>query len=296
MSIRISKTYWQIAKRLTTAQLQRDTYDGAYIRDEDLFNVNIGRRGHDFFLGYYSKKGLGLIIDKYGLRELLHKKGFPDVRYDLDTSDPYVHKLTLLNRDRMLAEVVLKREPIVLKMPYETPVNDKRFTALSIEWLCLQNPDATFTAQRPQLPGQQFPGLGMASKSVELLMIAAWRLHLAGLLNTPQHYHNAFLYSKIFFYIDPVHQAMLTALARDTRKYPLHQVAWALEWQALMDEVSGEPFTWFAAKQVVPLNSELKKVFNSWDYRRHVQRLSKEFKFRLDEKKYETMKRIKEVK
>ncbi len=294
MAIQISKRYWQVAKRLTTEQLQRDSYDGAYITDMDLFNVDIGRRGHNFFLGYYSKKGLGLIIEKYGIRDLLKAKGFSNVTYELDTSDPYVHKLTLHDNKRMIIEVVLKREIFSVNMPFECRVNGRRFNTLSIEWLCLQNPDAAFSEERPQLPGQQYPGLGLASKAVELLMIAAWRLKLTGLLNTPQHYHNAFLYSKIFFYIDPMHQAMLQALARDTKKYPLHKVAWALEWDAVIDETTGKPFKWFAAKQVVPLDSDLKKVFNSWDYRKYVHQLKKDFKFRLDEEKYRAKKQIQE--
>lgn len=289
-----NKKYWQIAKRLNTAQLQIDNYDDAYITDSDLFNVDISKRGHNFFLGYYSHAGLKTTIEKYGIVETLKDKGFKKVHYKIDTDDPYKHKLTFFDGKRMLIEVVLKRETVQLDLPSHPNLHKRRINILAIEWMSMQNPDQGFTLQRPQLPGQQYPGLGLASKAVELLMIIAWRLKLAGLVNTPQQYHNAFLYSRIFFYLNPEHQAILMALSRDMKKYPLYKTAWGLEWGAIFNVKEDEPFSWFAAKQIVPLDTELKRVFNSWDYRRKVRKLSEKYKFRLDEDKYIKIKKIKE--
>ena len=89
-------------------------------------------------------------------------------------------------------------------MPFDTEYNGKSYETIAIEWMSLQNPYGEFTKDRPQLPGQQKPGLGVASKAVELLIIMAWRLNLSGLLNTPDHYHNAYLYSRIFYYLNPL--------------------------------------------------------------------------------------------
>ncbi|MCK5344934.1 MAG: hypothetical protein KAR20_16100, partial [Candidatus Heimdallarchaeota archaeon] len=108
--MKISKKYWQIAKRLTTVQLQKDLSDSSYFTEQDLFNVDIGRRGHNFFLGYYSREGLKLIIEKYGIFDLLKSMGFSQLSYSIDTDDPYVHKLTVYDAKRMLIEVVLKRD------------------------------------------------------------------------------------------------------------------------------------------------------------------------------------------
>ncbi len=289
-----NKKYWQVAKRLSTAQLQIDSYDDAYITDNDLFNVDISKRGHNFFLGYYSHTGLKMTIEKYGIAETLKEKGFKAVHYKIDTDDPYKHKLTFFDGNRMLIEVVLKRLNIKLDILGKPDLKNKRANTLAIEWMAMQNPDASFTKYRPQLPGQQYPGLGLASKAVELLMIIAWRLKLAGLVNTPQQFHNAHLYSRIFFYLNPEHQAILMALNRDMKRYPLAKTAWALEWGAIFERQQDEPFTWFAAKQIVPLDKELKRVFNSWDYRRKVRKLSEQYKFRLDEDKYIKVKKIKE--
>ncbi len=291
---RLNKKYWQIAKRLSTAQLQLDSYDDAYITDMDLFNTESGGRGHNFFLGFYSHKGFELIVRKYGILKTLEEIGFKNVEYKIDTSDLYIHKVTFYDKKRMLIEAVLKRESKTLDLPFYPKADGKRITILSIEWLSMQNPDADFSIERPRLPGQQYPGLGLASRAVELLMIAAWRLKLAGLVNKPQQYHNAFLYSKIFYYLNPEHQAKLMAISRDTKRYPLNKTAWAVEWGALIDEVENKPFVWSASEQIVPLDIELKKAFNSWEYRRLVKKLSEKYKFRIDEDKYIKIKKIKE--
>ncbi len=261
----VPKKYWQIAKRLTTAQLQKETIDDRIINETDLFNLDIGRRGRNFFLGFYSLEGLKLAFEKYDVLKALKEKGFTDIIYDLDTSDPYVHRLTLFNEKKtkndILIELVLKKYNVIIDMPFSTQLNGKCFETVAIEWMCLQNPYSDFTKKRPRLPGQRFPGLGLASKSVELLMIMSWRLNLAGLVNTPDHYHNAYLYSKIFYYLDPELQARLLAIARDLKGQSLDKIAWAIEWDAVNDLNTGKPLKWLAGKQIVPFNKELKKLF-----------------------------------
>jgi hypothetical protein len=290
----VPKRYWQIAKRLTTAQLQKDDGDDQIINESDLFNLDIGRRGRNFFLGFYSLEGLKLAFEKYEVIRALNEKGFKDIVYDLDTSDPYVHRLTLFNKqkckDDILIELVLKKYNVVIDMPFKTPLNGKCFETVAIEWMCLQNPYVDFSKKRPRLPGQKFPGLGLASKSVELLMIMSWRLNLAGLVNTPDHYHNAYLYSKIFYYLNPEFQARLMAIARDLKSYPLDTIAWAIEWDAVLDLTTGKPLKWMVGKQIVPFNNDLKRLFDSREYNKIVKTKMKDHKFKLDIEKFNEIK------
>ena len=53
---------------------------------------------------------------------------------------------------------------------------------LSIEWLLLQDPTKTFSKSKPQLPGQEHPGLGMLRELLEMLYQACLRLELDGLI------------------------------------------------------------------------------------------------------------------
>ena len=294
-SIRIQKKYWSIAKRLTLAELQKPDEQEQSFSEQDLFNVNIGGRGNELFLGFYSRPGLELVFEKYGVFDEFRKKGFAEPLLSMDTSDPYVHKLMVHSGSKkpenMLVELVLKKEIVKIDMPFDCALNGKKYETLSIEWMAMQNPLKHFDKKRPQLPGQRYPGLGLASKAIELLIIIAWRLKLSGLLNTPENYHNAYLYSRIFFYLDPDQQARLVAMKRDMAGYALADVAWALEWGLIQDLISGLPLMWQPGKQLVPLDERLKNLFNSRAYRQHVKKKAKEFKYELELEKYKNRKK-----
>lgn len=292
--MKIQKKYWEIAKRLTGAQLQKQNEEGNIISENDLFNLNIGKRGHNLFLGYYSLEGIKLALEKYNIIEELNEKGFKNLVFELDTNDPYVHRLSIFNENKskknMLIELVLKKYNIIIDMPFDTDYNGKHFETIAIEWMCLQNPYGNFTKERPRLPGQQNPGLGVASKAVELLMLMAWRLNLCGLVNTPDHYHNAYLYSRIFYYLNPDHQAILMALSRDLSTYPLDIVAWAIELGAVYDLIEEKPLKWVIGKQVVPLSNDLNDLFNSKEYKNVVKQKMNTYKFKLDVDEYNHVK------
>ncbi len=290
MKYKVPKRYWRIARRLSVAELQKLDDSDSFLSEKDLFEVNIGQRSEGLFLGYYSKKGIQTALERYEITKELAEKGFKNLIFEIDTSDPYIHRLAIYDRqkiaNRLLIEAVLRKKMIEIEMPFRTHLNGKVFETLAIEWLCMQNPDQKFSKERPRLPGQQFPGLGMASRAVEILIITAWRLNLAGLLNTPDHFHNAYLYSRIFYYLDPVVQARFKALCRDLKQYSVHEISWAIEWGAVIDEKTGHPMEWIIGEQIVPLFKDLKKLFESKDYHQLVEEKSKEFKFRMDLKKF----------
>ncbi len=294
MSFKVPKRYWRIAKRLSIADLQKLDDSESFFSEKDLFQVNIGQRSEGLFLGFYSKKGIETALQRYGITRELADKGFKHLIFELDTSDPYIHRLVIYDREksarRLLIEVVLRKKMIEIQMPFRTHLNGKVFETLAIEWLCMQNPDQRFSEERPRLPGQQFPGLGMASRAVEILIITAWRLNLAGLLNTPDHFHNAYLYSRIFYYLDPEIQARFVALCRDLKAYSVHDISWAIEWGAVIDEKTQKPMEWFIGEQMVPLFSDLKNLFESREYKNLVEEKSKDFKFRMDKDKFEKYK------
>ncbi len=290
MNLRIPRRYQRIAKLLTTAELQAPNSSEALLSEKDLFELNIGARSDGLFLGFYSKKGIINAFRRYSIIKSLNALGFNDLIFEINTNDPYIHRLVIYDgkkaSNRLLIEAVLRRQTIEIQMPFQTGLNGRQYETLAIEWLCMQNPKKSFTKKRPQLPGQLFPGLGMASKAVEILLITAWRLHLAGLLNTPDHFHNAYLYSRIFYYLNPDHQAWFEALKRDLKNYPLHVISWAIEWNLVIDKKRSKPLEWIAGQQIVPLNRDLKNLFTSKEYRHYVQQKSKTFQFSLDYEKY----------
>jgi len=287
--------YWLIAKRLQTEQLQRLNLSELDLFEKSMFNLDLGRRGSTFFLGYYSEEGIKLALNKYGVYKKLKQRGFHNVVTNVDTSDPYRHKITLYHnqqhQNNIIIELVLRKDFYTIKMPFTCPLNGKTYLGLTIDWLCVQNLLGSFDEQRPQLPGQKFPGLGFSSIVVELLMIICWRLNLAGLINIPEFYHNAVFYSKIFYYLDPLDQARFLALTRTFQNIPLDKVSWGIDWGCVSEGYSDQPFTWFVKQQIVPLEKDLKQMFRSKDYLDYVTEKSKLFEYSFNEKRYQEMRK-----
>lgn len=281
---KLSPRLQELAKRISELEWP-SILDDFTLEEEDFFNLNIGHRGSDLFLGYFSNRGLEIILQKYKIFPKLNAMGFNNVSLELDTSDAYKHKLMLINKDghknERLVEIVAKREQVIIDMPFDTPLNGKRYEMLVIEWLKMQNPRRTFTGKRPQLPGQEFPGLGIGSRALELFIVATKRLGLQGIINKPDHYHNAFFYSKFFYYENPLEQAQLLALIRDTKKYNLPEVAWAIENKNLIDLNIEKPFIWHGTRQVLPIDKKLAELFASRAYRTETKKYVNDFAYKL---------------
>jgi hypothetical protein len=225
----------------------------------------------------------------------LKNRGFHNVITDIDTSDPFKHKITVFeereDRRNMLVELVLRKSIIKVNMPYQTKHNGRSFQSLTIDWLAMQNPNGEFTPRRPRLPGQKFPGLGLSIIAAELLMIICWRLKLEALVNFPGHYHNAYLYSKAFYYLDPLAQAKFLALKKTFKAFPLDKLSWGIDWGCVSDENTHEPFTWIVSEQLAPMVDRLKKVFKDKKYEKFVKEKSKNFRFTFNDEKYQEIKK-----
>jgi len=285
--------YWLIARRLQTEQLQRLNLSDLDFSEKSMFQLDLGRRGSTFFLGYYSEEGIKLALQKYGVYKKLKQRGFHHVLTVVDTSDPYRHKITMYDKqqhqDNIIIELVLRKDFFTVNLPYAYPLNGKTHLGLTIDWLCVQNLLGTFDKHRPQLPGQKFPGLGFSSVVVELLMIICWRLNLAGLINVPEFYHNAVFYSKIFYYMDPDDQAKFLAIKRTFNDYPLEKVSWGIDWGCVTEMNNNQPFHWFVKQQVVALEKNLKEMFKSKEYLNYVSDKAKSYQFIFDEEKYKEL-------
>ncbi len=113
---------------------------------------------------------------------------------------------------------------------------------LFVNWLSLRNPIATFTELRPQLPGQEVPGLGMAREAGQMLARMAKRLKLEGVAFHPAWFHVAYTARYHFRFLDPELQGHFEALIRDLGHLPLLEATGAIaEGRVLRD---GAPFTW----------------------------------------------------
>ena len=277
---------FHIARKLTTAQLQQEDKADLDIRDLSLFEV--GKRGSDRFLGFYSEPGLKLALTKYGFFKALERLGFWRVHIALDTQDPFVHRLRLdceADGEPVLGELIVRKNDLSLPVPKGHELAGLTFEMLHIEWLYLQDPERSFDSAKPQLPGQDHPGLGLAKMVLELLLIMARRLNLAGLLNRPAHFHNAVMGDSVFAFCDPGTQGRYDALKRDLGGVSLQAASWAVEWHCVYDVMRQAPLEWHSHHFTAPLDARLKRYFRSEDYLSQRWQSAGQFQFHLDEAK-----------
>ena len=269
----VERRFRKVFRKLSPADLQRISQENQALIDGDLLGSPTGMKTSDLFLRYYSREGLEKAMEMYGIFDLLRRKGFDDFLIDFEVEDPYRQKVRLYaggeKRPENLLIDLIMREGILHPcrgLPSDPDDGSTQFSVLTIEWLCMQNPLASFAPERPPLPGQTHPGLGIGYEMQEFMVLMGKRLRKDGLVNHPQHYHNAKLYHGKFRFYDPVEEGRLIALIRDTGDQNLADVSWAVHHGCLQDRKNGEPVTWQGGTQVYPLAEGLETYFLSDAY------------------------------
>ncbi len=226
----------------------------------------------DLFLDVYSPDALRGILDRAGIIGHLKGKGISDPLIETEKDEAGVHRLRVY-RDRpspksLLIDLRLSR---LVYAPEERllsgVIRERRFNAIAIEWVCFQDPRARFSAERPRLPGQTYPGLGAVRFLAPLLLLFAQELGVDAVLDVPERYHSAVMYSKHFMFIDPEREGMLRAAIRDLGAFPLAEVSRAFESGRVRDARTGAPIAYEPSVQVLPFGNELTRYFSSRKYR-----------------------------
>jgi hypothetical protein len=269
-----ARSYERIFRTLSREELyEEEAPDVEQELAQELFDRR--HRSHHF-LGAYSAKGGRLAFERYGFFNLLRERGFDPV-LSLDLADPDDHKLRIHDGVQDAAHLLI--ELSVGFRDVELP-DGTSCRLLFIGWLLMQDPGRTFEPERPRLPDQEHPGLGLFPHFGYLLKLIAVRLGCDGLLNHPSHFHNAVLYGKFFQFLDPAAEGRFRALERDLRELSLAEATLRVrEGQVL--NASGEVFKWEPSLQVAPLTPRAKRWFSSDEYLATMARARDGSKFRL---------------
>jgi hypothetical protein len=280
-----AKRLQKISKRLTTHQLRRLQEKDVALGYDELFGAHTDR-GSPYFLGYYSPGGIKYALESYGVFEELRKRGFDELKLSVNTHDPYKQRIAIYYDKKdprhLIGELVVKRKHITIYTPFPSPVNGRNFEVIAVEWLCMQDPKSGFTAEKPRLPGQKHPGLGMGEMAMEMLIIMCRRLRTAGLLNVPEHFHNSQMYSPQFRYLNPVYAGKREAIVRDLmQQYSLSEISWAIDLGCVTE--NEQPFEWFIGDQIIPLDRAIKEYFESNEYHQYARHITETHHYVLDE-------------
>lgn len=266
--------YESIAQFYPTPGIQ--TLDMASSDIGDFFGVTKSTK----FLDKYKVRDIMRMIRKSPLDAQLKRLGFDDYFIKFDLRDSFCHYLYLRSRhlpedDKYLGFLIVRNDKFQFKVANHKPEMmeflQTNFPDLSsvnivdVPWLSLQNPDKQFTKQK--LPGQRYTGSGFGRIVFGMIIDAARQARRDAISNTPEHFHNAYLYEG-FFFVDPLHEAhfrqMKTDLEADIEERGLGAVSFAIDLGGL--RLGEEKFSWTAGEQMKPLSLRVKLYFSSFVY------------------------------
>jgi acetoin utilization deacetylase AcuC-like enzyme len=262
--------YRQLAQELSQHELTGDGDSGKAgdlddwgLTDDDILPGMAAVHRPRRLLGYYSLQGMELALERAGMLDRLRSLGFasPTLEFDLDST---AGDTVRLHGDAARTELLI-----------ESRVRIDRATVpeaslLRIEWLLMQNPRARFTPQRPRLPGQKHPGLGLLPDVMALLIVACERLQLDGLLFVPAHYNTASQGRKYLRFLEPADEAFLRALETALHGLPLSEATHSVEQRRLVDARTGRTVAWRSMPMVYPVTERLRSRVAGEEYERKV--------------------------
>jgi acetoin utilization deacetylase AcuC-like enzyme len=256
--------YRSFAREFEEHELTGETrHDDWGLSADDLADALGGPRRPRRFLGFYSRDGLELALERAGLIDRLHHLGFERLTLEMDLDNPAGDTLRLYGDARKRELLIELRAGI-----------DRRtvpgMALLRIEWLLLQNPRAGFSAERPRLPGQEKPGLGMLQEIVALLVLACDRLQLDGIIVVPAHYHVASHGRKTMRFLNPEDEGLYQALRNTLQDLPLAAAAAALAAGRVIDAETGKSIAWSPTPMVFPVSDTLRELVEGEAYERAV--------------------------
>jgi len=222
-----------IARSLAPADLGR----GELSMDDVAADLGLTTARGALLLGFYSAEGLEHALHRYGILGELARMGYGPFRIEIhDEGVGQSARLIDAPTGQSLIEVVLEKKRVG---------HDEM---LYVHWLAMRHPRASFSEERPQLPGQEVPGLGLSREITEMLARMAVRLGLQGLVFRPSSYHLAYAGRESLRFLDPARQGRFEALAEALRGLPLTEATRAVaEGRVLLE---GKPYRWEADEMV----------------------------------------------
>lgn len=254
---------------------EEDREEGAAdwgLTEEDLLGPLAGTPGRHRFLDYYSPHGAELALERTGFLDRVRRLGFPQPTLELDLDHPAGETVRMYGdsaKQDLLMELRVRRDR------HGRP----GLELLRVEWLLLQNPRADFTAERPRLPGQKHPGLGLLEDVVALLILICDRLGLDGLTFIPAHYHLAAQSRRFLRFLEPDHEALFRELERTLGDLPLGAATRAVE-EGRVEHADGTTFQFPNMPMALPVSDRLREELMGEEYEEAVAKAAPRWQLR----------------
>ncbi len=245
------------------------------LTEEDVLGALATTPRETRFLGYYSRHGLELALERLGLLPRLRSRGFPQPTLDFgDLDNPAGQTLRVFgdpDKTELLAELRARRDQRTVP----------GMSMLRVEWLLLQNPRERFGPGRQPLPGQKHPGLGMLRDAAAMLILICDRLGLDGVLFVPSHYHLASQAGEVLAFLEPEDAARFDAFHDAVADLPLAEATRAVDEGRVIDHATGESARWVPAPMVLPISDRLEGQMATPDRQERREEARSRFDYRL---------------
>ncbi len=230
---------------------------------EDLAGILPGVPYQTRFLDYFSRHGVELVLERFGIFDQLRVRGFRHPVIDLDLGHQLGQMLRIFggsDHKDLLIELRVKRNRGVVKGR----------EVLVVEWLLLQNPRADFGPYRRPLPGQNHPGLGILKEFFGWLLMVCEMLELDAVYYVPATYHVAGQSRRIVRFLKPEHEARFRVLEELFSGVALAEASRAVHDGEVFDHDSGQAFRWQGFPMVLPLSEPIKALVSGAAYEEQV--------------------------
>ena len=244
----------RIRQTLDPGSLTSDPGDyGWSFSEEDLAGILPEAPRQTRFLDYFSRHGVELVLERFGILDQLRARGFDHPSVDVDLAHPMGQTVRVYadpDRHELLMELRANRSMRVIK----------DFEVLVIEWLLLQNPRAHFGPYRRPLPGQSHPGLRMLKETLGWLVMVCEMLNLDGIYFAPSNYHVAAQSRRLVRFLHPEHEAHFRGYLDAVDGLTLSEASQAVDDGRLVDAHTGEVVQWEGFPMVLPVSDRLKEM------------------------------------
>ena len=257
-----------------------------HLDEGDILSDLEEKSGSSLFLGKYTFKAVERVLKKRNFfKEAQKRKLWPLVFYLNPAETPPLQRFQIFyesrSPDNIVVDLKIRQGTFSPASGSDLDPSLRGLRFLMLEWLTLQNPLKQFSDKRAPLPGQSHPGLGLGRKVLDLFTYLARVTRSDGILAYPAYFHNAFLFSRRFRFLNPEKRAEVMAICQSVEGVPFKDLAWIVHLECIEEEGKGR-FKWEAEEQIFPLNPDLKKWLNSPEYKERVKAALQERRFRID--------------
>ncbi len=267
-----------------------DLRESPSLSEAEIFSSLAEKRGTSLFLGRYSLNQVVATLRRRNFFKEAKKRKLWPLEFDLDSSEYPRQRLRVFfgqkKPENMIVDLKLMEGAFHPKKKMNLGISFSGYNFLILDWLTLQNPLLSFSAEKTPLPGQKYPGLGLGKKIVDIFIHLARITHKDGILIFPAYFHNALLFSRYFYFLNPEKSAEVRGIRESFPDMTFKQLGWIIHLNCMKDS-RGKEYEWMAEEQIYPLNKELIDFFDSRDYRELVEKSEKDLSYKIDWECYE---------